>query len=72
MSDHEKLTSAITIKLTDLDAYTARQIAASKHMELSEYIRDLIEQDKHMEKARWESLNPIFGKTDQSDKGNKV
>ena len=72
MSDHEKLTAAITIKLTDTDAHAARMLASSQDMELSEYIRHLILQDKHLAHSRWISLNEIFGQNDPSDKGNKV
>lgn len=72
MSDHEKLTAAITIKLTDTDSHAARMLAASQDMELSEYIRHLILQDKHLAYQRWISLNEIFGQSGQADKGNLI
>jgi hypothetical protein len=64
---NEKLTAAITIKLTEADAHAARALARSKDMELSEYIRHLILKDKHLAQQRWSALSQIFGECAGAD-----
>ncbi len=66
----EKLTHAVTVKLGERSLTGAHAIAASRGMEISEYIRDLLDQDRLRAQAQYDALKAIFEADEQAGKRN--
>lgn len=60
-ADHEKLTETIGVKLSETAARQIRSVADVNGMEVSTFIRSLIESAIEKERARYASLHLIFG-----------
>ena len=60
--DMEKLTQAVTVKLSQDTAQQANYVAESCGMELSEYIRHLVTSDLARERARYSRSHQVFAK----------
>lgn len=57
----EKLTDAISVRLTDDDHEVVRYLALSQGMKPTEWVRSLIDQAVSVERSRYEALSEIFG-----------
>ena len=57
----EKLTDAITVRMTDDDHEVVRCLAMSQGMKPGEWVRALIDQAVSVERNRYETLKDIFG-----------
>lgn len=67
----EKLTQAVTVKFCERSVFELQRLAAARGMEVSEYIRDLVEQDRLKAKAQFDVLKSIFLPGDMFDQGNQ-
>ncbi len=56
----EKLTHAVTVKFCERSVADVQALAAARGMEVSEYIRDLVAQDRLKAKAQFDALKAIF------------
>jgi hypothetical protein len=71
MADHEKLTETIGVKLSETTLRQVRAVADVNGMEVSTFIRSLVESAVEKERARYASLHFIFGADLQETKGNE-
>lgn len=60
----DKLTQPTTVKLSPDMAHTARLVAESAGMELSEYIRHLLASDIERARVQYATLHQVFGRPD--------
>jgi len=65
----DKLTSTVTVKFSDDDIPVLRAQAESHGMEVSEYVRHLVSQDRLELQRKWSALDRIFGQSKPVDKG---
>lgn len=70
MSDSEKLTETVGVKLSDRHMRQIRAVAESHGLETSSWIRSLIEDALAKEQARYLSLHSIFGQDNPETKSN--
>lgn len=66
----EKLTHAITVKVSDATARDIELLARAKGMEVSEYMRHLIDSDKSAQRAVFDALSQVFAVDAVAGKGN--
>lgn len=67
----DKLTQPVTVKFCERGIAFVQRRSTSLGMEVSEYMRDLVEKDRAKARADYESLREIFGHEDGADKGNE-
>jgi hypothetical protein len=67
----EKLTHAVTVKFCERSAADLQSLAAARGMEVSEYIRDLVSQDRLRAKVQFDALKSIFLQDGQLGQGNE-
>lgn len=67
----EKLTHAITVKFTEQGAKRTELLAKAKGMEVSEYVRHLVDSDAAEQRQVFELLAEVFSGDHQFDNGNQ-
>lgn len=60
----EKLIKPVMIRFTESGEKELHALARSRSLEVSEYIRHLILQDKNVQYQQWLSVNELFSKYD--------
>lgn len=66
----EKLTSAVTVKVSDGVMARGSALAQMSGMCLSEYMRHLLDQALTAKEAEYHALSAIFGSADGKGEGN--
>ena len=68
----EKLNQAVTVKFCENGIADLHALSSARGMEVCEYIRNLVREDKKKAKAQFDALKPIFLHDDLFDKENEV
>jgi len=67
----EKLAVPLTVKVTEEMASDLRLLAQARQMEVAEYIRHLISEDKQALRRQWETLNEVFSIPERNARDTK-
>jgi hypothetical protein len=67
----EKLDHPVTVKFRDRSFFELQKLADARGMEVSEYIRHLVDQDRLKARAQFDALSLIFASSAESGQRNE-
>ena len=68
----EKLTHAVTVKFTEQGGKRLELLAKARHMEVSEYVRHLVDSDMDSQRQVFDLLSEVFNDSSMSDNVNRA